>query len=249
MDGPRGRGTIGQAQDPVPLSSLATPRRRLAGVSAQRFPGGRWRGQPALATLVASLEAQHAGRAVRLHDQVLQHLYSLRLSAPRDETGALQEHLDQMAEQVQALVREMQPPCLQSYGLVEALRSLELPAPGFRLHLAFRDVAETPQPADLCVLRIVQEGLANVAAHAGVQEATVSLHQQGAALTFRVSDEGRGFDGKLDLRRWNADGRFGLTRALLYARAAGGRLTLRSAPGAGTLLSVRLPTFGPSLPL
>jgi two-component system, NarL family, sensor kinase len=203
--------------------------------------------QGALERLLQSLEARQHRHAAFLHDHVLQDLYGLRLEAarPRNDAGdGLEGQLETLADRVRGLTDDLMPPSLRDYGLAEALRSHVArwePALHVRLHAGA--APDQPGPADLYLLRIVQEALANVVAHADTGRASVHLLQDDYTCTLRVCDEGRGFEVPRSYRRFTATGRFGLFRARAYARAAGGRLSVVSAPEAGTVLSVRVPTF------
>jgi signal transduction histidine kinase len=85
------------------------------------------------------------------------------------------------------------------------------------------------------VLRIAREALVNAVKHGDTE--VVSVFLEGGRLTkLRVSDDGRGFDrGGL-----GSDG-FGLTVMEEKARALGGELEVRSVPGGGTIVGLRLP--------
>jgi signal transduction histidine kinase len=96
---------------------------------------------------------------------------------------------------------------------------------------------------ELAAFRIVQQALANVAAHAQAQRATVRVEFAHDGLTLRVRDDGRGFtppDQPADLV---AQGHFGLMgmreRAMLY----GGRLAIDSAPGRGATITAWMPAY------
>jgi len=115
--------------------------------------------------------------------------------------------------------------------------------PGLDVSLRVDGAQSGPDPGDIFLLRIVQETLANVAQHAGVSRASVALEEHGAARTLRICDAGEGFDVPRTFRGFASDGRFGLLRAKAYARAAGGRLTVASLPGAGTVVRARVPTL------
>lgn len=88
------------------------------------------------------------------------------------------------------------------------------------------------------LLRCAQEGLANVRKHAGACRAVLRLStagEPGRAAQLELWDDGRGFEPAAE---HDGLGLPGLRRRL---RLAGGELELRSAPGAGTRLTVRLP--------
>lgn len=81
----------------------------------------------------------------------------------------------------------------------------------------------------------------------------VTLAEEGDELLLRVSDTGRGIpEDEIEAvvrfgRRGKTDGRvqlgggFGLTKAFHATRALGGRMWIRSAPGAGTTVTIRIP--------
>jgi signal transduction histidine kinase len=84
--------------------------------------------------------------------------------------------------------------------------------------------------------RIVQEALRNIVKHSHAQRASVRLEQQGAQLTLNIADSGVGFTpGPLE--------RSGLGLVSIRERVnlLGGQMVIRSAPGRGTRLGVRVP--------
>ncbi len=95
---------------------------------------------------------------------------------------------------------------------------------------------ETALPAyvEETAFRIAGEALHNVARHANARHCAVSLSQQDATLELRVSDDGAGM-GTQPLRG------VGLESMRRRARAVGGSFAVTSGPGAGTVVSVRLP--------
>ncbi len=95
------------------------------------------------------------------------------------------------------------------------------------------DLSETSTDA---ALRIVSESLANVARHAQAHRVTITACAEGAWLALSIEDDGIGFDTTLE-----QTGHYGLIGIRERARLAGGRFDIRSQPGAGTTVSVRLP--------
>ena len=93
--------------------------------------------------------------------------------------------------------------------------------------------------AQLQVLRIVQESLANVRKHAGAKRVEVSLRQTGTRFRITVQDDGAGFNPSVLGR--SEFPRFGLSTMRERAEAMGGTFHLDSAPGAGTRITVELP--------
>jgi signal transduction histidine kinase len=92
--------------------------------------------------------------------------------------------------------------------------------------------------AQLQVLRIVQEALANVRKHSHARNADVVLEQTGATLRVSVSDDGAGFNPS-ELGRSEFP-RFGLATMRERAESIGGTFQLDSTPGAGTRVTLEL---------
>ena len=91
--------------------------------------------------------------------------------------------------------------------------------------------------AEAALYRIAQEALTNVGKHSCARSARIKLETDGSTLRLRVLDDGRGFD--LDSER--VEDRFGLLGMRERARLLGGDLSVQSAEGEGTQLTVSLP--------
>jgi len=87
------------------------------------------------------------------------------------------------------------------------------------------------------VLHIVREGLANAIAHSGASRVALRVAVEPRRVVVRLSDDGRGFLTHTPQHR--PDG--GLATMLRRAHAAGGMLSVASAPAAGTIVTLTLP--------
>jgi signal transduction histidine kinase len=191
--------------------------------------------------------------ALELHDAVSQKLFSLVLTAEaagtqldRDTVAArahvarLQELAREALEELRSLIFELRPPELERDGLCGALRKhVDVLR---RLHRVEIDLdlddavnAGGDGGRDREVLRIAQEALQNAVRHAGAQHLGVRLVVRDGELVLEVSDDGAGFEPAAPEVRSR---RLGLTSMEERAARLGGRLEIRSAPGAGT--TVRL---------
>ncbi len=96
-----------------------------------------------------------------------------------------------------------------------------------------------PPGVGVQLLRIVQEALANVRKHAGrPSEVAVRLTADAGCAQLVIADNGAGFDSA----RVAAEGnRYGLQVMAQRAERIGGQVTVRSAPGQGTRVEVRVP--------
>jgi signal transduction histidine kinase len=98
--------------------------------------------------------------------------------------------------------------------------------------------------AQLQLLRIVQETLANVRKHANATTVSLSIAQGDSALRVTIADDGAGFKpgelGRAELPR------FGLSTMRERAETIGGSFQLDSTPGSGTRVTIELPSPPPS---
>ena len=94
--------------------------------------------------------------------------------------------------------------------------------------------------AEVQLLRIIQEALANVRKHANARQATIRLSQRTDDVEAVVADDGSGFDPAALGR--STSPHFGLATMRERAEAVGGDFDVRSHPGGGTRVMVRVPT-------
>jgi signal transduction histidine kinase len=193
-------------------------------------------------TVQEAVSEERARIARELHDGVAQevlHLLTqarrLRQQRPGPEADLLvacaTRALDESRSAISTLrapLDEPLPAALQRLG-GELGRRLELDV-SVR---AAPTVAVAP-PVSQALVRIVGEALVNAARHGHAHAAEVEL-REGSLL---VRDDGCGFDP--DVARL-PNGAFGIATMRERAAAVGGRLTIRSQPGAGTELQVTLP--------
>jgi signal transduction histidine kinase len=94
-----------------------------------------------------------------------------------------------------------------------------------------------PKDVKLCIYRIAQESLRNVAKHSGARLVRVYLGKSDNAIRLSISDNGCGFDINSSTARKG----LGLLSMRERLRLVGGALTIRSAPGSGTQIDVLVP--------
>jgi signal transduction histidine kinase/ligand-binding sensor domain-containing protein len=99
-----------------------------------------------------------------------------------------------------------------------------------------------PAEAQIGVYRIVQEGLNNIVRHAAATEAGVSIRRTGGDVVIEIRDNGVGFTPQGDRPGAGGPPPIGLGNLQERARALNGTLTVRSHPGHGTTLLIRLAT-------
>jgi signal transduction histidine kinase len=204
----------------------------------------RTRGELAAASHDLGALAERARLAREIHDTIAQGLTSILLLAqamePTDPTVArVVEIARTNLAEARALVAALGPTDLTGATLPAALQRLVERVGGeLGIDAEMRvEGAERPLPAghDVVLMRVSQEAVANVRKHAGASRLELVLAFDPAATVVRISDDGRGFDPA-------AGGRtgFGLAGMRERVREVGGALDLRTEPGGGTCVEVRL---------
>jgi signal transduction histidine kinase len=90
-----------------------------------------------------------------------------------------------------------------------------------------------------------------VARHSGAKRVEVGLESQGNQIRLTVKDDGRGMNLERTPAARPGAGRpaaMGMVGMRARARSAGGDITVRSSPGEGVLIEVRVPISGPLTP-
>jgi signal transduction histidine kinase len=91
------------------------------------------------------------------------------------------------------------------------------------------------------VIRIVGEGLRNVAQHASATMAKVGLVYGNEGIVVTIEDDGKGFDVEQTFASAEGRGHFGIIGMRERAEAAGGQLVVRSEAGHGTIVRASIP--------
>ena len=192
-----------------------------------------------------------------LHDEVNQALTAilLRLEALAQESppehaqevAELKRLVNQAMEELLNLARQLRPSALDDHGLMPAIGTqLKRFSARTGVEVSLNtdgDPDTLPEDVQTAVYRILQEALANVGRHAGATAVTVEIDAAGGRLELHVRDDGAGFDPGTLARRSNGDGPgagLGLSGMAERARLAGGELDVRSAPGGGTTVTLRI---------
>ena len=198
-------------------------------------------------SLVAE-ERQRQALAEALHDSTIQNLLSARHDLEEASEACRHEALGRAdaaiagaVAQLREAIFELHPYVLEQAGLVPALRSVAGRAArqgGFMLRLELADGPRYPHQALL--LSGARELLANVVRHARAENVSVRLFEWGREAMLEIADDGIGFD-RACLPAKLADGHIGLHSQLERIESVGGSLEIRSAPGEGTSVQIRVP--------
>jgi len=208
--------------------------------------------------------ARHSDRLLRfedrsaianeLHDSLAQSLASLKMQvrvlddtlrqdnevAIWKEMENIQAGLDEANIELRELITYFRLP-VDGNGVVSAI---EKAVSRFRLTSSIEAVLQNHWPEvnlpveyERQVLRIVQEGLANVRKHSGADMVRILLNQAHDARRVLIEDDGIG----MSLTSGEIDNHFGLSIMQERAGSIGATLQLESEPGDGTRIILTLP--------
>ena len=154
--------------------------------------------------------------------------------ATRDRFTVIAGEVEEALEEVRAVSHGLYPPVLLDLGLAAALQSIQLRTP-VPLSLDADGVARYSPEVESAVYYACLEAIQNATKHGGPDtRISVSLRQDGDQVRFDVEDDGAGFEPE----RVRGTGLQNMQDRL---GALGGRLTVRSGPGEGTMVSGRVP--------
>ena len=192
-----------------------------------------------------------------LHDDLTQRLAALALDAALIETQLtpsqpravkdlkdLRANLSEVAEEVHDLSRQLHPSILDDLGLVQAVQA-ECDAftkkAGIDLTFAHHNLPDSiPKPSALCLYRVIQEGLQNIAKHSQTAAASITLQGLSGGVRLLIQDKGTGFDSE-EVRKKSG---IGLSSMRERARLVNGTIAFNSEPGQGTAIEVFIPLGG-----
>ncbi len=210
-----------------------------------------------IAAITRGQEEERKRLARELHDDTVQalialgHQVEMAQKAMTFDPGRATERLVEVRamlaetmEGVRRFSRDLRPIYLEDLGFLPAVEMLAREAEQHKdlsVVCAVTGVVQRlPPDLELAAYRIVQEALNNVLQHAQASNAWVEIRFADQSLALHVRDDGQGFQAPDLPDALARRGHFGLMgiqeRALLY----GGSLTIRSAPGEGTDIEVRL---------
>jgi len=212
-----------------------------------------------LAGKLLSVQEEERRRLAReLHDDLTQRLAVLAI-----DMGKLEKQLDsspeslaskkikeirertiELSTDIHDISRQLHPAILDDLGLRQAIQSECVNftrREGIAINYEPKDVPlMIPRDVSVCLFRIVQEGLRNIAKYAKVKEASVSLVGGNGNITLVVRDSGAGFD----MARSAGERGVGLASMQERARLIRGDFSIESELGQGTVIKVVAPLSG-----
>jgi signal transduction histidine kinase len=204
--------------------------------------------------LVAAQEQERKSISRELHDEVGQTLNALLVDAgnlqkripesdaqSRELLNSIQRLADTSVNEIRDIALLLRPSMLDDLGLSAAIQwqAREVSRrTGLAVKLSAQAEAENlPEGLSICLYRVAQEALQNIARHAQAKMVQIELKQEPGRLVLRVHDDGVGFDAE----HIRGLGMVGMEERL---RQVGGTLQVTSQPGRGTTLIAEVPMSG-----
>ena len=204
--------------------------------------------------LIVAQEQERAHIARELHDDLSQMMALLQVglekfeqdmpglsSQTRQQLHALVEVSTEVSSSIHDLSHQLHPSKLDILGLTACIGSFcrEF-SQRHKLEVRFvhRNIqGEIPKDVSLCLFRIIEEALQNVAKHSGAEDAKVELSGHDNRIDLCVSDNGAGFT----LESVKGEAGIGLISMRERVGLVGGHLSVESEPSRGTRIHVRIP--------
>jgi len=208
-------------------------------------------------------EAERKALARELHDQIIQDLlsYNYQLeevesrigeAEQRRELSRIRDSIRNVVGSLRQVCSDLRPPTIDNHGLSAAIRSLVsrwTTQTGLEVDLTIDpELGRLPEPIELSVFRIVQEGLRNVQKHAEACRVTLLLQRTPkASLRVYLADDGNGLERPVDLAALTENNHFGLVGISERVSLMEGTLDFSVPADGGLELEIEIPSPYPSI--
>jgi PAS domain S-box-containing protein len=176
-----------------------------------------------------------------MHVSELEQKLSAAGLATGEDFGQIGAQISDLATQIHGISRRLHPAILDDLGLAAALKNecfafTREYGSEVTFHSEGRYEA-IPSNVALCLYRIAQESLTNIRKHSQADRVDVHLVGAPEEIVLSIEDFGKGFDPNQVRGR----GGLGLVSMEERIRLVNGELAIRSKPGDGTTVQVRVP--------
>lgn len=221
---------VGAIQDITRQQSLEVERARL------------------LATILEVAEDERRRLAVRVHDEVIQHLaVAVRgIEAASAELGqrqrdALRTPILDATRSLRAILADLDPPDVTADGFCTSLHDYvgQVVADRTTVDTTVGELSDVSPATLSTALRMTREAICNAQRHARAERITITIDTHRSHLRARIQDDGEGFDP--GAQGSSKVGHMGLQLMQRRADELGGDLVITSSSGFGTTVAFELP--------
>ena len=203
-------------------------------------------------------EAKKRNLSTMLHDDFGQKLTALSMSlnlVKLEVNGHAKEKtisrlddaislVEGLGDQLHTIISDLRPTVLDNFGIFAALKwygkQCKLQT-GVDVIISGEEFADRfPIQVEIIIYRIIQEAINNAIKHSGSSHVDLSINKKKDKLLFTIIDNGKGFD--ID-KKSNIGSKICLGMDIMQERAESieGSLTVKSAPGKGTKVTLEVP--------
>lgn len=183
--------------------------------------------------------------AIIMGMQFLKEVIERRPELAQEEIVDLERISTQALQQLRNLQFNLRPLVLETQGLragLEFYAERQRVAHSVAVYLEVSSfTARFPPRAEAAIFGIVQEAVNNAIKHASAKSIWIIARQADGYVTITVQDDGAGFDVSQVEKLYAKRGSLGLLNMKERAQIAGGKFSLVSHPGQGTLVTLELP--------
>lgn len=186
-------------------------------------------------------EAGQALMCIRLELEMLERKLPSEAAHLKPALTSVRQLTEHAITEIRRVISSLSPAVLSQLGLPAAVRQLATRTQqltGIRIRLKLGSLPQLPLPVQTAIYRLVQESLHNATRHSSASTINISLKAADGEIRLNVEDDGVGFNVEAALAKPDA---FGLTGMKERAALLGGECRIRSRPGQGTRIEVRLP--------
>lgn len=208
--------------------------------------------------LISAQEEERRRIGRELHDDTSQTLAHLIITTEmiarttkdpntRQQLYQIKELTTKVLDDIRRIILDLRPRLLDEYGLAAAIHHYaqeRLSPAGVTFHMETRgQERRLPYYAEINLFRIAQEAINNIVRHAQATHVEILLSWEPNQVLLRITDNGRGFDVQAVLSDPQGEHGLGLLGMQERASLFRGVLSIRSAPGKGTVIQVCIPTL------
>ncbi len=169
------------------------------------------------------------------------------------ELNYMLELADRATYQMRTMLFELRPLVLETQGLGAALqvfldrRQKDITGETPRLSLKVEtdnpggDISRQDGKVEAAIFAIVQETVNNAVKHAQAKNIVVQLTETSTAIYTVIRDDGQGFEVEGVMNNYEQRGSLGMINLKERTQLIGGELSIRSAPGQGTRITIQVP--------
>lgn len=206
--------------------------------------------------LIDIQESERRRLAQDLHDDTGQALTALKISLEltRSELAGVSRHTEEQLDdaveltddtlkKLRSIAHGLRPPSLDTVGLNAALEELcRNFAHHTRVSVDYSGVEspESSKAVDICLYRVLQEGLTNSVKHGRSTQINVDLELDSEGIKLSIIDNGTGFNSNAAFT-YRDDSGIGLIDMRERLESFDGSLAVSSQPGDGTRLTASVP--------